>query len=76
MSAYLRGFLSHPVTWMIGAFVVIMVVIGLTISFQDKRLSANELCAGHDGVASVGGGGWATPLIATCRDGYSGEIEP
>jgi hypothetical protein len=73
---FIRAVLSHPVTWLVTLLVVILVAVGLTVGFDDSRPTPNELCRRHNGVRNVGGGGWATPLYATCRDGYAGEVEP
>jgi hypothetical protein len=71
--------LEAPVWRFIALIVCIAVAIALLVTLLcdcDGSPSPNELCRDHGGVANVGGGGWATPLVATCRDGYSGKVAP
>lgn len=59
----------------LGLTAIAVVAVFASLHHHDTP-TPNELCADHGGVANVGGGGWATPLVATCKDGLAGKVRP
>lgn len=65
---------SEAPPWRFVALAAAAVILLTLLCPCDELPTANELCTDHGGVAQVGGGGWATPLISTCQDGYAGQV--